>query len=322
MAPESVVVSRKLSAAARPSIVLPESPLTGELEVRLPAGCRFGVCLTHDIDHLGLREHFVDGFLVRYAGNVVRQNLFGRFRPIRLVDGLAGIAMAGVGVDRWDTVGELLEAEQRAGVRATWFCAVRKGLGIAYDHAALGETLKTLRDAGHEIGLHGQSHDDGDALAAEVSDLESLAGTPIQGLRMHYLRLSSSTLDGMQKAGLSYDSTTMDRTDMDPATHKLPAPIVAREGLLEVPLHVMDSTLFSVTGLAFGADEAIAYTRRLFARAEELGRVVTINLHPNAYSRQDPDTRAWFDAVLDDVTKRSDVFVTDMRGLVANVETA
>ncbi|RMG46480.1 MAG: hypothetical protein D6718_05585 [Acidobacteria bacterium] len=308
------------TAASRPSVGFPEPPLTGELAVELPPGTRCGVLLSHDVDHLSLREHFVDGFLLRYMVNLFRQNLLRRRpRPWRLLDGLFGVAAAAAGRDRWRTVPSLIDAELRAGLPSTWFVAVRPGRGIAYGRSELVGLLDRLSRSGRDIGLHGQVHTDGAALAEEVETLRRLSGRPVEGLRMHYLKLSRGVLDGMQRAGLRYDSTVMDRSRLDPRVHPLAAPRLMREGVIEVPLHVMDSTLFSVTGLGLSGDEAIAYTRELLDRARELGRVVVLNLHPNAYSRQTPEIRRWYDWLLGEISSRSDILPTDFRGLLPRI---
>lgn len=306
-------------AVARPSVDFPEPPLSGELAIDLPAGARWALVLSHDVDHLGLREHLVDGFLLRYAGGLVRQHLVRRLRPLTLLDRLAGIALAAAGRDRWAVLPDLLAAERRAGVRATYFVAVRRGLGIHYGRPALSAALGEIAAGGHDIGLHGQSADDAAALAAEAEDLTALAGRPVTGLRMHYLRLTRATLDGMVRAGVRYDSTVFDRGRLDPDEHPLAGPRLVRPGLCEIPLHVMDSTLFSDTGLGLSRDAALDYCRRLSRRAASRGKALVLNLHPNNYSRQAPDARSWFDALLGELTSRSDVWITNFAGLLPRV---
>jgi peptidoglycan/xylan/chitin deacetylase (PgdA/CDA1 family) len=313
-------MSPRQTASSRPSTSYPEPPTSDELRVALPRGARFGICLSHDIDHLGLREHLVDGFLARYAVNILRQNLFGRFRPARALDAYWGIVQAAFGRDRWDVLEPLLEAEQRAGVRSTWFVAMRRGLGIAYAPDRAAAAIRWLREADQDVALHGQSPRDASELAREATDLAALTGQPVLGLRMHYLRLSSAVLDGMERAGLRYDSSVMERSHLEPDRHALPGPRRIRENLLEIPLHVMDATLFSVTGLGLDLDDAREYLRRLIDNAAERGRVITVNLHPNSYSSQDRDCRDWYDALLGELTRRSDAFVTDFRGLLDRIE--
>jgi peptidoglycan/xylan/chitin deacetylase (PgdA/CDA1 family) len=301
--------------------VYPEPPLSGELDVDLPAGARWALVLSHDVDHLGLREHLVDRFLIRYGASICRQELVHRFRPGRALDALCGIALAAAGRDRWDALPDLLEAERRAGVKSTWFLAVRRGLGISYGRAGIVRALAALRAAGADVGLHGQNHGDAEALATEARELSELREGPVLGLRMHYLRLTRETLDGMERAGLRYDSTVFERKLLHPDLHPLAGPRLVRRDVIEIPMHVMDSTLFSSTGMGFDLDAARDYIRRLTRHAAEVGRALVVNLHPSAYSRQSPDARAWYDTLLGELTGRSDVFVTDFAGLLPRVRT-
>lgn len=316
---------------------LPVPAASGELPLDLPKGCRWAVALTHDMDHTGFRDHLRDLFLPGYALRLLADRLLHRFRPLAAADGLAGILLSLAGRDRWNGLPALLEAERACGVRSTWFVAVRRGRGIAYGRRQLAREVARLRAAGQEIGLHGQSADDAAGLAAEFDELracvaavdaELATGQPqglplrqsqVSGLRMHYLRLSAAVLDGLAAAGARYDSTVFERDRMAPDRHPLERPRLVRPGLLEIPLHVMDSTLFARSGLGLDGPGAIAYTRRLFARARERGRLVVVNLHTNTYSRQTPEIRAWYDDLLRQVTSAPDVFVTDMAGLVPRV---
>ena len=307
--------------SSRASVDYPFSPASGELEIDLPAGAKFGVCLTHDIDHLGLTEHFVDGFLLRYLVYIVRRDVLVRFQPIRALRALAGALAAPIGRDPWDVTDDLLDEEQRVGFPSTWFAAVKPGLGIAYRPSRIREAARRIASAGQEVALHGQSSDDAEALAAEANTLAVWLDQPVRGLRMHYLRVTEAVVAGMEQADLRYEASVMNRRDLAPERHPLDAPRLLRGRIIEIPLHVMDSTLFSPTGLAFDRNEALGYCRRLMARAAERGRVVTINMHPNNFSDQNPECRAWYRAMLGELNDRSDVFVTDMRGLAARVKT-
>lgn len=306
-------------AASRPSVPFPEPPLSSELQIDLPAGARWALVLSHDVDHLGFREHLVDGFLLRYTAGILRREIVVRRRPARALHELAGVALAVLGRDRWDVAGALADAEKRAGVKSTWFVAVRRGSGINYRPEAARALCRWLVAEGIEVGLHSQCPDDAAGLAGEVADLADQLGVAVDGVRMHYLRLSSAALDGMARGGLRYDTTVFERKDMHPSTLPLPGPRVVRPGLLEIPMHVMDSTLFAAGGLGLDLDEAREYTRLLFEHAAAEGRTVVVNLHPNSYSCQTPDIAAWYDDLLARATSRSDVFLTDFRGLLPRV---
>lgn len=305
-----------LRNSLRLSASYPEKPTSRELPVDFPPGTRWGICLSHDVDHLGLRDHLIDGFLPRYIFNLFRQHIFFRFNPVRAIDCLFGVGMAVFGRDRWDTIGKLLETERKAGVSSTWFVSARPGLGISYNLEQAQPSLRLLTEAEQEVGLHGQSATNAIELASEANDLAHKLGSPITGLRMHYLRLTGEVFDGMEQAGLLYDSTVMDRSGVDPEQHPLSAPRLVRRNMYEIPLHIMDSTLFSATGFGLDLVEARDYTSRLMKNACEHGRLVVVNLHPNSYSRQTPEIRDWYDFFLHEITRRSDVFLTDFRGLL------
>lgn len=301
---------------ARPSVTFPDEPLSPELGIDYPAGCRWGVALSHDIDHLSLAEHVADGQLARIVGNALRRNLWRRFAPGRALAALGHGLAVFAGRDAWaGSVEELLAAERRAGVKSSWFVALRPGRGIRYTTEAIAPVVRRLLADGHEVGLHGQHADDEPRLAAEILELAELAGRAVAGLRMHYLRLSPAVYDAARRCGLSYDSTVMDRSHLDPERLPLAGPRLVRPGLVEIPLHVMDSTLFSATGLALDEAQAVAYVRRLLERARQERRVLVVNLHPNFYSRFTPEARAWYDALLALATAHSDAFVTTLEGL-------
>jgi peptidoglycan/xylan/chitin deacetylase (PgdA/CDA1 family) len=286
-----------------------------ELRVNYPPGTRWGVCLSHDVDHLSLREHFVDGFLVRYVGRSLQHSITQRDGVHALARAVRGIAQTIGGNDPWETLEAVLDAERRAGVRSTWFMVMRPGLGVNYAPMAAARAVKTLIDANQDVALHGQAADDGAALEAEVETLERLLGRPVMGVRMHYLRLTEQAVEAMVKAGIKYDSSGMKRGMRDTRNLDLQGPRWLRPGLIEVPLHVMDSTLFSVTGLGMRLSEAIDYTRQLLRHAADSGGLLVVNLHPNYYSSTSPMIGHWYDWLLSEVTSRSDVFLTDFEGL-------
>jgi peptidoglycan/xylan/chitin deacetylase (PgdA/CDA1 family) len=292
---------------------------TRQLVVDYPTGTSWGVCLSHDVDHLGLGEHFVDGFLVRYLARAARDNLLAAFRPRRIARTISGLWQAALGRDPWETIETVLTAERRAGVRSTWFIVTRPGRGVSYGLPDAERAVTMIQSAGHEIGLHGQSADDPAAVADEARALAAISTQPPIGLRMHYLRLTSSVIEGIRPAGIQYDSTMMDRSHSNPADLPIRGPLRLPDGTVEIPLHIMDGTLFSSAAFGLTLDQATEYARIVLNRAAADGRTIVINLHPNYYSSLSPDIRDWYDWLLQDITSRRSVFLTDLRGLAARL---
>jgi peptidoglycan/xylan/chitin deacetylase (PgdA/CDA1 family) len=119
----------------------------------------------------------------------------------------------------WRGVREVLATEQRHGVRSSWFilcgtptfATMRAGdLTYRAESALARRILAALRDAGHEIGLHGSfaTSEEHALFAAQRARLAALAGTNGSGVRQHYLRMRpGDTHRGMADAGFAFDST-------------------------------------------------------------------------------------------------------------------
>ena len=302
--------SDALSGAGHPGspFRVPEEP-QGALDVALPSGTRVGIVLSHDIDHLGLRDHLRDLFLPKQLGHLVLQNLVHRFRPIQALKSCAHIACAPFGRDAWNVLPDLLNAEEKAGVRSTYFVATCAGRGIAYREPELREAIAMLAAAGQDVQLHGQHLHGSTDLRDQVSFLSDLLGREVRGVRMHYLRIDDSAIDEMEALHLRYDSSFYAPVHQRERSGQIFRPWMLRSGLIEAPLNVMDSTLFSYRALGMDYESAIVYTQRLLDEAARQRGVVTVNLHPNYYSATHPDVRSWYDWLLREICTQPDVWV-------------
>jgi len=113
----------------------------------------------------------------------------------------------------------VLEQESGARVRSTWFVlcgtptlgTMRAGdLTYRPESTKARRILDRVRASGHEIALHGSfaTLDNGPAFAEQRGRLESLTGTPVSGVRQHYVRFHPGTTErAMTAAGFTYDST-------------------------------------------------------------------------------------------------------------------
>jgi hypothetical protein len=113
----------------------------------------------------------------------------------------------------------LLQLEAHHGIRASWFviCSppgLRSRLAgdatYRADGVAAKRILSALIQAGHEIGLHGSFNtaDDAGLFMEQRRVLSRLTGSPVVGVRQHFLRMRPGrTQEHMVAAGLEYDST-------------------------------------------------------------------------------------------------------------------
>jgi hypothetical protein len=111
---------------------------------------------------------------------------------------------------------EFLMAESEARGLASAFYVMTGGThpvhdpGYPVDDPWLLRVLGGIEARGHEIGIHPSygTHDDADALGAEVERLRETTGVEPRGGRQHFLRFAvPSTWRNWEAAGLAYDST-------------------------------------------------------------------------------------------------------------------
>src|ERR1039457_369736 len=193
-----------------------------------PEGSKFIACLTHDMDHVGIRNHKFDhtmfGFLYRAtlgsALDVCRgKKTWGQLGTNWLAALKLPLVHLGLARDFWHQFDRYLEIEK--GLNSTFFVIPKKGesgtdargnrparRAASYDAAGLVELLKKLQAAGDEIALHGiDAWRDSAAGRQEREIISRLTGAAKTGVRMHWLYFEERSPAILEAAGLSYDST-------------------------------------------------------------------------------------------------------------------
>jgi peptidoglycan/xylan/chitin deacetylase (PgdA/CDA1 family) len=267
----------------------------------VPAGYNFVVCLTHDVDHVGIRNHKCDhtmaGFLYRATvGSFI--NFFKGRRTLRElgVNWAAALSLPfvhlGLAKDFWHQFDHYLEMEK--GLASTFFLIPKRNdpgqaadgrrpmkRAARYDVADIAEELRHVIAAGHEIGLHGiDAWRDSGKASEELDRLSRVTGTSITGTRMHWLYFDEQAPGKLEKAGLSYDSTVgyNETVGYRAGTTQVFRP-PGVEKLVELPMHVMDTALFYPSYRNLAPKEAKAVVRGLIENAKRFGGVLTINWH-------------------------------------------
>lgn len=175
-----------------------------------PGGMRWAAALTHDLDVGSLWPLFTTLRLTE----LLRKGEVGR-----------ALATLGAGVRSAlrdpirSGVQEALATELEHIVTSTWFiiCAtptfatLRAG-DVTYrpESRRVRAILRALREAGHELGLHGsfETARDGGSFVAQRERLASLAGDEVRGVRQHFLKREPGVTErAMAAAGFAFDST-------------------------------------------------------------------------------------------------------------------
>ena len=106
----------------------------------------------------------------------------------------------------------LLNLFDREGIQTTWFIP-------GHSIETFPKQMQMVADAGHEIGLHGYSHENPVAMTPTQEEavlvksmglVEKLAGTPPLGYVAPWWELSAATVGLLLKNGIIYDHSRMD----------------------------------------------------------------------------------------------------------------
>ncbi len=317
----------------------------------VPDGYRFVACLTHDVDHPSIRQHKLDhtivGFLLRAVFGSLIDTLLGRM-PIRdaVKNWVAALKLPfvyiGLAKDFWrDFDDRYLELEE--GLPSTFFVIPRKNYpgervdgsapalrAARYEANDLVDTICRLRAAGCEVGLHGiDAWLDSATGREELEEVRRLTGVSEIGVRMHWLYYNEKSPAVLEKAEAAYDSTIgyNETVGYRAGTTQAYKPLEV-ERLLEVPMHVMDTSLFYLSYLGLSPRTAAARLRQMADTVVQFGGCLTLNWHDRSLAperlwggcyrdliQELKGRGAWFSTAGQAISwfrkRRSAVFVTD-----------
>ena len=260
-----------------------------------PKGARFAAMLSHDVDE------------VRYGS--VREGLRLLALAPRSYAVRAGVTqvargLATRGKDPYWNFERWLDAEDRLGFTSSfYFCAPRPARRHEYDaryrmedpiqferaRGTVRELMRLLGERGRDVGLHGSylSHVSADDLAAQRAQIEAASGVKAGGTRQHFLRFDvARTFAAQEAAGFDHDSTLGYnealgfRAGIAAPFHPWNASTRAPHRLLELPLTVMDGTLFRTLGLT--GEAAAERVRSHLDTVEAVGGLAVLLWHPNS----------------------------------------
>jgi hypothetical protein len=297
----------------------------------VPAGHRFIVCLTHDVDHPCVRYHKCDrtmfGFLYRaLIGSIINFCRGRRSLGQVAVNWKAALSLplvfAGLAKDFWNQLDRYLELER--GLASTFFVIPTKGAAGVDSHgrtranrasryasADIADDLKKLLSANGEIAVHGIDAWRESAKGRDERErIQEITGTVEIGVRMHWLYFNSQAPLTLEKAGFSYDSTVGYNETIG---YRAGTAQVFRhpnvDHLLELPLHIMDTALFYPSYMNLSDEQAEVAMLPLIENATRFGGVLTINWHDRSLGPE----RLWGDAyvtLLHDLRARKPWFAT------------
>jgi hypothetical protein len=266
-----------------------------------PVDHEFTVCLSHDVDHVGIRNHKFDhtmfGFLYRATAGSVLEVFTAKKTVGQLAQNiLAALKLPfvhlGLARDFWYQFDHYVALEN--GAPSTFFIIPKKdeaGLdahgnrqakrAASYDAADLKDILRDLTTKGKEIGTHGLiAWRDASAGMAEREIISKLTGHDERGVRMHWLYFGEQSHAELERAGFAYDSTVgyNQTVGFRAGATQVYQPLTTKN-LLELPLHIMDTSLFYPSYLNLSPKQAEQTISQLLSDFGRYGGVCTVNWH-------------------------------------------
>ncbi len=296
-----------------------------------PYGFDFITCLTHDIDFMGIRDHKLDhsmlGFVSRslvprYLKGLDRKTACARY--LKNLRALLSLPLVHMGVlpDFWYPLDRYVAAE--GDLKSTFFFLPfkdRPGEGpdgksakyraARYDLGRYKEPIRSLKQGGREIGLHGiDSWRDPRKGHEEIEAIRGITGEGRIGVRMHWLYFSDETPGKLDEAGFYYDSTlgyneTVGYRSGTTQVFRLPG----TSGVFELPLHVQDTAMLYPGRMNGSESQAIGLCGTLIEDMKRHGGVFTINWHDRSLAPE----RNWdaaYGSLLDMLRREKTWFAT------------
>ena len=304
-----------------------------------PNGYTFTVCLTHDVDFLGIRHHLLDRTIIGFVLRALLPVFFGHgggkvswpdyLRNIAAVMQLPLIAL-GLKKDFLNKMSRYSEFEKDLG--STFFmipfkdepgCQMPDGISdpsppgwrsARYDIRDYSGELKELARKGHEISLHGlDAWCDPVKGRRELEAIRSIVGEEKVGVRMHWLYSNRHTLKVLEKAGFDYDSTVGYNDSIGFRSGTAQAyRVPGITDILELPLIVQDTAMFFRKRMALTEKAAAVKCVELIDTIQEAGGVFTVNWHQRSIAPE----RNWerfYRKLIDEMRSRGPWFATCAR---------
>lgn len=254
------------------------------LNPEYPEGKKFALCLTHDID-------FVCNGVLNTAARTVKALKKGHFAEASI---LPFSAINKTWNPLWN-FRQIMKLEEKYGAKSSFYFLTLdpKNEDFTFSIEELEGELNRISDEGWEVGLHGghEAYNNPAEIKSKKQKLEKVLRKKVVGYRNHYLRFKTpDTWELLAEAGFKYDST-FGYHDCVGFRNGMCHPFIPYNlntgkeiDILEIPLCVMDTTLFDHMHLDF--KQAWAVVEKLILTVEHYKGILTILWH-NTYMQGD-----------------------------------
>lgn len=210
------------------------------------------IIVSHDVDHLTPWEHknlIVPKFLIRATIEYIKGIISFTEYSLRYKS---------LFTNKWQNIEEIIKFNKEHNIPATFFIGMNNGVGLDYPLNKALNWAKKIFDSDFDVGVHGIEYNDYNKIKEEYDFLFNVINDEI-GIRMHYLRNDSNTLENLSKVGYLFDSTALE--DKNP--YKI-------NNMWEFPLHIMEGQIFYQDGKRYTSKTLEEYKKITIKRVDEL----------------------------------------------------
>lgn len=255
------------------------------------------IIVSHDVDYITVWEHkdlSVPKFILRtliessYAKTIGTREIIHRIKEFFK--------------NRWHNLPEIVQFDKDNGIPSTFFFGMNKGLGLCYDLKTAQKWVDYVLSNGFDVGLHLINFDSLPQIMEEKKLFQKFTGLKEFGVRIHYLRKASKTLEYLSEAGFLFDSSE----------YILKAPFKVGN-MWEFPITLMDTYLFNDHKFwqVIKFEEAKKLTKDILR--ENIKRKIkyfVLLFHDNRFSDSYKDAMDWYKWVVEFLKNEKFEFVS------------
>jgi peptidoglycan/xylan/chitin deacetylase (PgdA/CDA1 family) len=256
---------------------------------RYPANKQFAVCLSHDVDEI---YPPLNHALLSSLTCIKKQDFSGLTKQIFW-------KLRGREKSPYRNFRRIMDLEEKySACSSFYFLATNSDITrFRYNIEDLEDELGRINDRGWEVGLHTgyYAFNDSEKILREKKRLEKVLDGEVTGNRNHYLRFQvPDSWEYLKRAGFRYD-TSLGYNEMVGFRNGMCHPFrpfnlhTGREiNILEIPLTIMDDTLFEST---MSYEEVWELSKRLIDTVAEYHGVICLNWHSESFNCPFKDPR-------------------------------
>lgn len=256
------------------------------------------IIISHDVDHLSAYDHllkdlilpklWIRSFLHLCGGKISWSTFLYRisilFHP------------------RMHRIQELMAFDLDHKIPSVFFFGMKSALGMSYTKKAVAPVIQQVLNAGFDVGVHGVDYQNFESIQWEHDAFKQLSGISSFGIRNHYVRFDTNTIEKMAQAGYFFDSTQFNKKELEFS------PPYKVGNMWEFPLYIMDGYICKPGEL----EQGLVNTFSAIQQAENQGMpYCTILFHDYLFhDRYNPQMKQWYEGTIQHLQENNYEFIS------------